>query len=68
MLYQIAQTFLKIRTRPTLVYYLLQAVLFGFTLLRMTPNGHFIYMHTAETTAYLLYTNTGTCHGQCWPF
>lgn len=31
-------------------------------------NGHFICMHTAETTAYLLYTNTGTCPRQFWPF
>lgn len=31
-------------------------------------NGHFICVHTAETTAYLLYTNTGTCPCQFWPF
>lgn len=68
MLYQTAHTFLKIRTRPTLVYYLLQAVQSGFTLLRTAPNGLFIYMHTEETTGYLLYTNTGTWHGQYWPF
>lgn len=43
------------------------AVWFSLTLLH-DSNGHFICTHTGDTPAYLLYTNTGTCHCEFWPF